>query len=184
MDSYDILFCFINFFITLIGSCSIGCFLGIIIALIYKYIDFKHHRLSAVSLFISTVYIPFFLAEILQISGIVTILFTGIASSWYINKHLSKAQKCQASFIFQLIAYLAETSCFCLLGLSIFSQSFEYFRFDLISIVLTLLIVSRAMHVYPLLSLVSSRFICRNSLMHEISTIKMISISLTIRLSL
>jgi NhaP-type Na+/H+ or K+/H+ antiporter len=157
MDSYEILFCFINFFISLIGSCCIGCFLGTTIALIYKYIDYKRHRLSAVSLFISTVYIPFFLAEVLQLSGIVSILFTGIAASWYINTYLPSGAKKSASFVFQLIAYLAETSCFCLLGISIFAQSFEYFRFDLIFTTLILLVVSRAMHVYPLLSLVSKQ---------------------------
>ena len=116
MESIDILYCFINFWIYLIGSCFIGYFLGVMTALIYKYVDFKNHKLSAVSLFVSTVYIPFLLSEVLQLSGIVTILFSGIASRRYINKNLSSEARRNASFVFQLMAYLAETSCFCLLG--------------------------------------------------------------------
>ena len=160
MNWSEILFCFMNFWISFVGSCFIGYIMGIMIALLYKYIDFSHHRLSAVSLFLSTVYIPFFLAEVLQLSGIVTILFCGIASRRYINKNLPSNSRQNASFVFQLLAYLAETSCFCLLGLSVFSQSFQYFRFDMIFVTLTLLVVSRAMHVYPLLSLVSQNYIC------------------------
>jgi sodium/hydrogen exchanger 8 len=88
MNSSEMLFCFINFWISFIGSCLIGYSMGMMIALIYKHVDFSHHRLSAVSLFVCTVYIPFFLAEVLQLSGIVTILFCGIASRRYINKNL------------------------------------------------------------------------------------------------
>jgi ABC-type multidrug transport system fused ATPase/permease subunit len=88
MNSSEIFFCFINFWISFIGSCCIGYSMGMMIALIYKHVDFSNHRLSAVSLFVCIVYIPFFLAEVLQLSGIVTILFCGIASRRYINKNL------------------------------------------------------------------------------------------------
>ena len=116
MESSDILFCFLNFWIIFIGSCAIGYSLGVMTALVYKYVDFKNHKLSAVSLFVSTVYIPFLLSEVFQLSGIVTILFSGIASRKYINKNLTSDARKNASFVFQLMAYLAETSCFCLLG--------------------------------------------------------------------
>ena len=155
MESSDILYCFINFWICFIGSCCIGYFLGVMTAVIYKYVDFKNHRLSAVSLFVSTVYIPFLLSEVLQLSGIVTILFSGIASRRYINKNLDSESRKSASFVFQLMAYLSETTCFCLLGLSVFSQSIAYFRFDIIMWTLVLILLGRAAHVYPLLTLVS-----------------------------
>jgi NhaP-type Na+/H+ or K+/H+ antiporter len=123
-------------------------------ALLYKHVEFKNHKLAAISLFVSTVYIPFLLSEVLQLSGIVTILFSGIASRRYINKNLSSDARKTASFVFQLMAYLAETSCFCLLGLSVFSQSIAFFKFDIIFWTLLLILIGRAAHVYPLLSLV------------------------------
>ena len=154
MGSNDILYCFVNFWICFIGSCFIGYFLGVMTAVIYKHVEFKNHKLAAVSLFVSTVYIPFLLSEVLQLSGIVTILFSGIASRRYINKNLSSDARKTASFVFQLMAYLAETSCFCLLGLSVFSQSIAFFKSDIIFWTLLLILVGRAAHVYPLLSLV------------------------------
>ena len=154
MESNDILYCFVNFWICFIGSCLIGYFLGVMTALLYKHVEFKNHKLAAISLFVSTVYIPFLLSEVLQLSGIVTILFSGIASRRYINKNLSSDARKTASFVFQLMAYLAETSCFCLLGLSVFSQSIAFFKFDIIFWTLLLILIGRAAHVYPLLSLV------------------------------
>ena len=154
MGSNDILYCFVNFNICFIGSCFIGYSLGVLTAVLYKHVEFKNHKLAAVSLFVSTVYIPFLLSEVLQLSGIVTILFSGIASRRYINKNLSSDARKTASFIFQLMAYLAETSCFCLLGLSVFSQSIAFFKSDIIFWTLLLILLGRAAHVYPLLSLV------------------------------
>ena len=51
-------------------------------------------------------------------SGVVTILFTGIAARRYVNKNISDPLKIIASYLFQLLSYLAETSCFLLLGRS------------------------------------------------------------------
>ena len=64
----------------------------------------------------SLIYMPFFLSEMLQLSGIVTILFAGISARRYANKNISDNLKIIVSFQFQLLAYLAETSCFVLLG--------------------------------------------------------------------
>jgi sodium/hydrogen exchanger 8 len=110
MEPLDVFYCFINFWICFVGSCFIGYALGVMIALIYKVIDFRHHKLAAVSLFVSTIYIPFLLSEVLQLSGIVTCMFSGIASRRYINKNLTMDTRKSASFLFQLLAYLAETA--------------------------------------------------------------------------
>ena len=39
-----------------------------------------------------------------------------------------------ASFLFQLMASMADTSCFVLLGMSVFSQQYAYFRADLVNL--------------------------------------------------
>jgi sodium/hydrogen exchanger 8 len=155
MTGKDIVTCFVNFCICFAGSCVIGYVLGILTALCYRYIDFKTHKLSAVALFVSTMYIPFLLAEALQLSGIVSVLFSGIAARRYVNKNLSVEARKHASFVFQLIALLAETSVFCLLGVSVLLQSVAYFKYDIILWTLALCYIGRAVHVYPLLSMVS-----------------------------
>eukprot|EP00980_Cylindrotheca_fusiformis_P029333 scaffold23297_cov132-Cylindrotheca_fusiformis.AAC.11 len=69
-----------------IGSLSLGCAFGLGTALLFKKIDMRHHRLVEISLYLVLMYVPFLIAEILHISGIVTILFTGVAANRYVGK--------------------------------------------------------------------------------------------------
>eukprot|EP00597_Dinobryon_sp_UTEXLB2267_P001206 CAMPEP_0170073510 /NCGR_PEP_ID=MMETSP0019_2-20121128/10914_1 /TAXON_ID=98059 /ORGANISM="Dinobryon sp., Strain UTEXLB2267" /LENGTH=755 /DNA_ID=CAMNT_0010283085 /DNA_START=68 /DNA_END=2335 /DNA_ORIENTATION=+ len=101
----------------------------------------------------TVVYVPFFLSEMLQFSGIVTVLFTGISARRYVNKNITDNVKIMASFVFQLLSSLAETSCFALLGVSIFLDDLSMFHFRFIGGTVALLLLARAAHVYPLLSL-------------------------------
>lgn len=73
----DVLTCSINFVIVFVASCGVGYIFGIVSALLFRLVDFRHHKLATVAVFVSVVYIPFFLSETLQLSGIVTILFAG-----------------------------------------------------------------------------------------------------------
>jgi NhaP-type Na+/H+ or K+/H+ antiporter len=109
-------------------------------------------------------------------SGVVTILFTGIAARRYVNKNISDPLKVIASFLFQLLSYLAETSCFLLLGamgivktcvdivfddsvlsvsgVSIFLNDLPTYNAAFIAGTVTMCILSRALIVYPLLMMV------------------------------
>jgi NhaP-type Na+/H+ or K+/H+ antiporter len=71
--------CFLKFCVCFVGSCGIGYLLGIASAYCFKIFSFDDKKILVVAFFVSTVYIPFFLSEALQLSGIVTILFSGIA---------------------------------------------------------------------------------------------------------
>lgn len=60
-----------------VGSLCLGYSFGLGTAFLFKKIDMRHHRLGEISLYLVLMYVPFLIAEILHISGIVTILFTG-----------------------------------------------------------------------------------------------------------
>lgn len=60
-----------------VGSLCLGYAFGLGTAYLFKKIDIRHHRLVEISLYLVLMYVPFLLAEILHVSGIVTILFTG-----------------------------------------------------------------------------------------------------------
>lgn len=139
-----------------LGSTAIGYGSGILGALALRAIDPRSHGVLVVAIVVCTAYIPFFVSEVLELSGIVTILFCGIAARRYVNKNISSASKRHASFVFQLIAYLAETSCFALLGLSMASQSFDTALSGFIVWTVLLCWFARAVQVYPLLTIVSS----------------------------
>lgn len=122
----DIITCIVNFIIIVLASSIIGYLLGILFAFIFKFIDFKTNYIIPVSIFVCSVYIPFLLTEMLQLSGIITIFFSGIASRRYIYKNLSIEVRQLSAFIFQLLSNITETSCFILLGLNIFFLKFHF----------------------------------------------------------
>jgi hypothetical protein len=96
-DPGDVVIAFAEFFVDLflnsIGSLVLGCFGGAFAAFLFKQIDMRHNRLSEISVLILLMYIPFLIAEILHLSGIVTILFTGITANRYVVPNLSAITK-------------------------------------------------------------------------------------------
>jgi NhaP-type Na+/H+ or K+/H+ antiporter len=99
------------------------------------------------------IYLPFFLSEAIDMSGIVAILFCGISARRYISKNVTVEAKECASFVFQLMSNFADTACFCLLGMSIFALTWRLRNMDVIMWTLLLCVIGRAMHVYPILNL-------------------------------
>jgi sodium/hydrogen exchanger 8 len=96
-------------FVCSIGSLCLGYASGLFAAFIFKTIDMRHHRLLEISLYIVLMYIPFLIAEILNLSGIVTILFTGAAANRYVVPNLSSVTKVNSDMLFRLLSHLAET---------------------------------------------------------------------------
>ena len=62
------------------------------------------------------------ITETLQLSGILTILFSAITARRYINHNIPPEAQRASAFVFELIAYLAETSVFLYLGFDVFSS--------------------------------------------------------------
>jgi NhaP-type Na+/H+ or K+/H+ antiporter len=71
----------IDLFLNFVGSSVLGSFGGACTGFIFKQIDMRHNRLVEISVYVLLVYIPFLISEILNLSGIVTILFTGITAN-------------------------------------------------------------------------------------------------------
>ena len=155
LSSTDVMFCMPNFIVIVVASTVIGYVFGIVLAFLFKHVDFEFNRIIPVSIFLGVVYVPFLLAEVLQLSGILAMFFAGISARRYIYKNLNAEVRILAAFAFQLIAHISDTMCFALLGLSVFFLDFNFaqsYKFFLLLILLTW--ASRAVAVYPLLSMV------------------------------
>jgi NhaP-type Na+/H+ or K+/H+ antiporter len=139
----------IDLFLNSVGSLFLGCLGGICAALIFKQIDMRQSRLVEISLYLLLMYIPFLLAEIMHLSGIVTILFTGIAANRYVVPNLSSITKVNADMLFRLLSHLAETSIFLELGLSVFGL-IGHWNWTFIMWSMLACLIARAMHVFPL----------------------------------
>jgi len=152
--SYEAFVGFVDFWIVFIGSVVIGSALGLLSAWLFKQVDMNHHNHILVTIFVAQVYIPYFLCECLQLSGIVAIAFTAITAKRYSNRNMDRDAKHQCAFVFEVLSYISETSVFLYLGLNVFSESATHsYHFGFIFWTSLLCIIGRAVHVYPIMML-------------------------------
>ncbi|CAB9510044.1 Sodium/hydrogen exchanger [Seminavis robusta] len=139
----------VGFALDAVISPVLGWVCAVLAALLFKHIDLRNNTLLELALYLLIMYVPFLMAEILQLSGIVTILVTGIAARHYVEPNLSTQTQDIADVIFRLSAHLAETSIFLELGLSVAGVT-EFLQWKFIGWSLVACLVARACHVYPI----------------------------------
>ena len=142
----------VGFLYDSVCSPILGMGLGILSAMIFKYIDMRETTLLELCLYVLIMYVPFLLAEMLDLSGIVTILFTGMTARSYVVPNLSPTTAHNANTLFRLAAHLAETSIFLELGLSVFGMKGSVYGV-FIGWSLLACLIGRALNVYPLVYL-------------------------------
>ncbi|KAL3905041.1 MAG: hypothetical protein SGILL_009836 [Bacillariaceae sp.] len=138
-----------EFSLQALGSPVLGIVFSFLAALMFKHLNFRGTPILELSLYILLMYVPFILAEVCHLSGIVTIFFTGMSARRYIEPNVSEETQRNAGSIFKLVAFLAETCIFLDLGLSVFgfSGSFHW-QFILFSFAAAL--IGRAASIYPI----------------------------------
>jgi NhaP-type Na+/H+ or K+/H+ antiporter len=115
-----------QFTLEAIGSPLMGVVLAFLSAMIFKYVDMRDNPVLEMSLYLLTMYVPYTLAECMNLSGIVSIFFTGISARRYIAPNLSEATRVNGEVLFKVAAYMAEVCIFLELGLSVYSLSVAF----------------------------------------------------------
>lgn len=131
------------------GSPILGMAFGFGVALIFKYADLRHFHLLELSLYLLCMYIPYLVAESIDLSGIVSVFFTGMAARRYIVPNVSERTNTSSQSIFQLAAFLAETCIFLDLGLSVFGLTGS-FHWVFVAWAFLACLFGRAAGIYPL----------------------------------
>lgn len=151
----------LDFFLNSVCSLCLGVAFTLFTAKLLKQIDLRNTRLVEISFYLLMVYIPFLLAQIMHLSGIVTILFTGIAANRYVVPNLSSITQVNADMLFRLLAHLAETSINLELGLSVFGLT-DHWNWTFIGWSLLASFIARAMNVYPIAFFYNSSLLCNS----------------------
>uniref|UniRef100_A0A804QAB3 Cation/H+ exchanger transmembrane domain-containing protein n=1 Tax=Zea mays TaxID=4577 RepID=A0A804QAB3_MAIZE len=146
-----------NFFLVIlrflenfVGSMSSGIGVGLISALLFKYaalgVENLHNLESC--LFVLFPYFSYMLAEGIGLSGIISILFTGIVMKRYTFSNLSDDSQRFTARFFHLLSSLAEAFVFIYMGfdIAIERQSWSHIGFIFFSIIFIL--VARAANVF------------------------------------
>jgi sodium/hydrogen exchanger 8 len=139
----------IEFSVIALGSPVLGIIFSFFTALIFKKVDFREHKSIELCLYILLMYIPYMLAEVFHLSGIVTVFFSGMSARRYIEPNISPETAKNAEAVFKSIAYLAETCIFLILGLSCFGYV-DGFQWKFIGFAFLASLVGRALSIYPI----------------------------------
>lgn len=139
-----------RFLETFVGSLSTGVGVGFISALLFKYagLDIDNLQNLECCLFVLFPYFSYMLAEGLGLSGIVSILFTGIVMKHYSFSNLSEKSQQFVSGFFHLISSLAETFIFIYMGLDIVMEQHSWSHIGFIFFSIIFIGLSRAVNVF------------------------------------
>lgn len=151
-----------RFCIVFFGSAVIGVAFALIAALLFKYIDLHKHPSLEFGMMLVFIYAPYGLAEGLQLSGIMAILFNGICMSHYSHFNLSPVTQITMQQTLRTLSFIAETCVFAYLGMAIFSFNLAI-KPSFIIWSLILVFVGRAANIYPL------AYLCNYFRAHKIS---------------
>lgn len=151
-----------RFFVIFLGSAGIGTFVALISALTLKHVDLYTNPSLEFALMLCFVYLPYALAEGIHLSGIMSILFSGIVMSQYTHFNLSPVTQITMQQTMRTVSFICESCVFAYLGLAIFSFPLRL-EPALIIWSIIFILLGRALNIFPLATL------CNKFRVHQIS---------------
>jgi NhaP-type Na+/H+ or K+/H+ antiporter len=95
----------INFLLIFVCSALVGIIFGFLSAILLKTLRLRDNRVIEMTIYLIACYAPYLISEALELSGIVSILFTGIVMKRYTSRNLSDdTTRDYADFIFRMLA--------------------------------------------------------------------------------
>ncbi|XP_046896159.1 sodium/hydrogen exchanger 8 isoform X2 [Hypomesus transpacificus] len=131
------------------GSAALGTLTGLISAISLKHFDLRKTPSLEFGMMIIFAYLPYGLAEGIKLSGIMSILFSGIVMSHYTHHNLSPITQILMQQTLRSVAFMCETCVFAFLGLSIFSFPHK-FELSFVVWCIILVLLGRAVNIFPL----------------------------------
>ena len=155
----------IDFVYLAFGSSILGISFGAASAYLFKIADMT--GILELSIFVLMIYFPFFAAETLRLSGIVTILFSGISTKRYTEPNLTETTKNSADSLFRVSAHIAESAIFLELGLSLFGIPRGITHVGFIALAFVSCLVGRALNVYPISFMINRKLVVENNMVSQ-----------------
>eukprot|EP00949_MAST-11_sp_MAST-11-sp1_P001529 g1529.t1 len=148
---------FLQFLALTFGSLAIGSLLGVIHALTFKFTFFKHTAVLEIITFLSCAYASFLVAEAFHFSGIIASLLHGMIAATFVKPNMSREGHQRAFILTNTLASFADMMIFIMTGIvSVVSMADISWAFTLFTLIL--IIIGRAISVYPLVAILN---LCR-----------------------
>ncbi|WVY94625.1 hypothetical protein V8G54_033713, partial [Vigna mungo] len=152
-------FRFIGDFFYLFGfSTGLGVLAGLLTSYILKALRFgRHSSVREIALMILMAYLSYMLAELCDLSGIITVFFCGILMSHYAWYNVTETSRITTRHVFATMSFIAETFIFLYVGMD--ALDIEKWKMTKLSYgsllgiyssLILLILVGRAAFVFPL----------------------------------
>ncbi|GAB2217616.1 hypothetical protein Droror1_Dr00000815 [Drosera rotundifolia] len=142
-------------------STTLGIITGLLTAYSLKTFYFGRHSTDReIALMVLMAYLSYMLAELLHLSGILTVFFCGILMSHYAWHNITESSRITTRHIFATMSFIAETFIFLYVGMDIFD--IEQWKITKLSVprligvcgaLVSLILLGRAAFVFPLSTL-------------------------------
>jgi len=145
-----------EFIAILLGSTCLGYGLGVFTAFVFSKVCFKENLIMEVSIYCLCAYIPFVLAELAHMSGIVTIMASGMTMRRYAHHNLSSDVARETCYqAFSVAALLTESAVFVNLGMTVFNFQEKVYRWWFIGAAIFACLVGRVVAVFGLSAVIN-----------------------------
>ncbi|KAJ6694270.1 hypothetical protein OIU85_004999 [Salix viminalis] len=144
-------------------STALGLAAGLLSAFIIKTLYFGRHSTDReFALMILMAYLPYLLAELLNLSGILTVFFCGIVMSHYTWHNVTESSRITTKHAFATISFIAETFIFLYVGMDALdidkwreSKASAGTSAAVSSTLFALVLVGRAAFIFPLANILN-----------------------------
>ncbi|KAI7884550.1 sodium/hydrogen exchanger [Lichtheimia hyalospora FSU 10163] len=141
------------------ASTLIGVLFGIIVALMLKHSELYRYPSIETCVIALMAYSSYLFSNGAQMSGIVTLLFSGITLKHYAYDNMSLRTKRATKYVFQVLSQLSENFIFIYLGVNLFTQTGLDYKPIFILVTTIIICVARYVAVAPLSMLINA--VCR-----------------------
>lgn len=139
-----------DFLVIFIGSMCVGLFIAFLNALVCKFTNLGKYPTLETIFFILVSYGSYLVGEAFGLTGIVCILFAGLAQARYTRVNLSPDSKKYTKDFFHLINFMCENFIFSYVGISMFTFECHIWNVRFILLCLGSIIIARAVMVHCL----------------------------------
>ncbi|XP_024959341.1 sodium/hydrogen exchanger 4 isoform X2 [Cynara cardunculus var. scolymus] len=149
---------FVDFLYLFSMSTILGVTAGLVTAFILKGLYFgRHSSVREIALMVLVAYLSYMLAELFELSGILTVFFAGVLMSHYSWHNVTESSRITTRYAFATLSFIAETFIFLYVGM----DALDYAKWKMSTIsfgtkmgiyctVMFLILLGRAVFVFPL----------------------------------
>ncbi|KAL8462390.1 hypothetical protein ACS0TY_033427 [Phlomoides rotata] len=156
-------------------STALGVAAGLVTSYVLKGLYFgRHSSVREIALMVLMAYLSYMLAELFELSGILTVFFCGIFMSHYAWHNVTDSSRITTKHVFAMMSFIAETFIFLYVGMD--ALDIEKWKMSKLSVwnsigvystIIFLILLGRAAFVFPLSALSN----CMNRTSSRSSTI-------------